>query len=215
MLTSEEKTPLELAVEKGNREIVLLLLSCKNIDVNHNFDGTCLHKAVEKGNIEIIYLLLSCKNIDVNAIKETPGKDGKTALHIAILLKNIVVVKLLLTSRNIDVNLPTISRKYIPKGIDITSFDQEYMETNPDDESDINKFLEMNERNYRRSYSKIDYEPIKKDSPLYLAVESNEIEIVQLLLCQKGIDKSKTYILKKNENILKLFSFYEEIENLK
>ncbi|KAK8895295.1 hypothetical protein M9Y10_023741 [Tritrichomonas musculus] len=105
MLTSEEKTPLELAVEKGNREIVLLLLSCKNIDVNHNFDGTCLHKAVEKGNIEIIYLLLSCKNIDVNAIKETPGKDGKTALHIAILLKNIEVVKLLLTSRNI--------RKYI------------------------------------------------------------------------------------------------------
>lgn len=84
------KTALHVAVEKGNIEIVELLLSNPNININilsiskYFFfikigivvfflifvHRTALHIAIDKENMEIIKLLLENTNIDIN-LKET------------------------------------------------------------------------------------------------------------------------------------------------
>lgn len=78
------KTTLYLAIEVGNVEIVRLILSVPNIDVNEKsiffslflivflklffFNGrTPLHLAVEKQHLDIIKLLLQHKGIDKKA----------------------------------------------------------------------------------------------------------------------------------------------------
>lgn len=75
------KTALYIAIEKGNIEIVKLLLKNEKIDVNisnrikwhesgtdncNQYEKTALFLAIEKENIEIIELLLSNNKIDVN-----------------------------------------------------------------------------------------------------------------------------------------------------
>ena len=125
-----KKTALFLAVEKENFEIVKLLLSNENVDVNcscsfeydpeHHIkeEQTPLLMAVSKQNIEIIGLLLSNNKIDVNCVgnyidnyigyeNETHYEcsDEKliTALSIAIQNQNIEIIKLLL-QKNIDMD---------------------------------------------------------------------------------------------------------------
>lgn len=78
-----EKTALNVAIEKGNIDIVKLLLSNPKIDINivsneyNYFSGnreilkekyakTALFKAVEKENVEIVKLLLERPEININ-----------------------------------------------------------------------------------------------------------------------------------------------------
>ena len=65
------KTALYLAVEKGNVDIVKLLLSCNKLDINITNNGkTALFLAVEKENAEIVKLLLTHDKIKVNIINK-------------------------------------------------------------------------------------------------------------------------------------------------
>ncbi|KAK8899206.1 hypothetical protein M9Y10_001510 [Tritrichomonas musculus] len=103
---------LHMAVDNNDTEIVKLLLSHPNIDVNilsksKNVSETALHRAVYKGNEEIIELLLSHPKIDVNI----PTKDSKsytngnkTALHIAYQKEKTKIIKLLLQRNDINVD---------------------------------------------------------------------------------------------------------------
>lgn len=82
-------TPLYVAVKKGNIEIVKLLISRKELDVNmkseidyifsnkiliiifameffFSFNVTPLYEAIDQNSIEMVQLLLSRKEIDVN-----------------------------------------------------------------------------------------------------------------------------------------------------
>ena len=71
-------TALHVAVKKGNYEIIQLLLSCIEIDVNLDAvytikfniwqKKTPLLIAIEKGFINIVQCLLQCDKIDVNKI---------------------------------------------------------------------------------------------------------------------------------------------------
>ncbi|KAK8849291.1 hypothetical protein M9Y10_018660 [Tritrichomonas musculus] len=115
----QQKSALHVAVEKENIDIIKLLLSCNDIDVNLLYKshlGSCieddqktaLHIAVKKSNPEIVKLLLSCKKIDVNCIKSKfrlPYYNNETALHIAVENENTEIVLLLLSCKNIDVNI--------------------------------------------------------------------------------------------------------------
>lgn len=76
-----QKTALSKAINKENLEMVALLMSNPQIDVNmkiiHNNDviwkyslnlkSTALIMAIEKGNLKIVKLLLSNPTIDINA----------------------------------------------------------------------------------------------------------------------------------------------------
>lgn len=114
----KKKTALHIAVEKGNIEIVKILLSFKKIDVNYImslyklpnlYNETPLHIAVRNGNVEIVKLLLSCKNIDLNIYWKsyllyccTSYREEMTALYMAVKNENLEIVKILCQNPSID-----------------------------------------------------------------------------------------------------------------
>lgn len=74
----KEKTPLFIAVEKSNIEIVKLLLNNDDVDINMKYvskiescniedEKTILHIVVENENIDILNLLLNSSKLDVNS----------------------------------------------------------------------------------------------------------------------------------------------------
>ena len=100
-------TPLHIACNAGNYDLVALLLSIKSIDVNvRNDDGyTPLHYACkndQNGQVKTVELLLLNRlTLDVNV----PNDDGLTPLHLACMYGLTKVVKLLLLEPNIDIDI--------------------------------------------------------------------------------------------------------------
>ncbi len=88
------------------REMVQLLLTCKNIDFNlQDFEGsTALMSAVRSGDEELVKLILE-QEVDVNIQEHQWGPGGHTALHVAVREEQDRIVEILLTARDIDVNL--------------------------------------------------------------------------------------------------------------
>jgi len=94
-------TPLHVAIEKENLEIVEFLIS-KGANVHvlrdwHN-GNTLLHWAAGKDNLDIVKLLVS-KGLDVNA----KDKGGLTPLHTAAKNPNVAIAEFLIT-QGADVN---------------------------------------------------------------------------------------------------------------
>lgn len=205
-------SPLFLAVNNENKEIVKLLLSNKNINVNqmsifyrysseriHDFqvDNTRfevnknpLHLAIEKGNIEIVKLLLQCEKIDINSLKiyKTYGDDDEcysnwlkiteqTPLHVAIEQNNIEIINLLLKNNKIDVNLLQTKLN------GTISFD------------DFEKWFDSDGSIYTNTRKNIDYfeNKIEKMSELHLAILKENIQIIKLLLSNRKIDVNLRY----------------------
>ena len=56
------------AIEKGNLDIIKLLLNNPKININQKFNGdkNALIYAIEKGNLDIVKLLLNNPKIDIN-----------------------------------------------------------------------------------------------------------------------------------------------------
>ena len=110
-----KKTLLYVATEKGYIEIVKLLLSFPNIDVNRYskdfaidlesneecISATALHCAVNYGELEIAKLLLSHKNIDTNKLDMKLTYEDSPLMS-AVKNNNLEMVKLLLESDKVD-----------------------------------------------------------------------------------------------------------------
>ena len=153
-----------IAIQEGNGEFVELLLSIPGIDVNKAFsDGmTPLHMAIQLGNVEIVNRLLSVTAIDVNK----PMKDDVTPLHMAIQLGNVEIVNQLLRVTEIEVK-----KTFLPMAIK-------------------NGFVKI----VNRLLPGIDVnEPVDdvELTPLILAIQSRQVEIVIMLLSVPGIDVNK------------------------
>ena len=114
----KEKTPLYIAAEKGNEEIVRQLLEVEGIDVNKAptsgyYEGkTPLYIAAVKGNEEIVRQLLEVEGIDVNKAPTSGYYEGKTSLYIAAEKGNEEIVRQLLEVEGIDVNKAPTSGYY-------------------------------------------------------------------------------------------------------
>ena len=96
-------TPIVLAVERNNIEIVKILLKIPGIDVNlADDDGeTPIMLAIYGCNVEIVKLLLAVPGININ----WKNKNGDTPIMLAIEQTcNAEIVKLLLQVPGIDVN---------------------------------------------------------------------------------------------------------------
>ncbi len=98
----ENATPLSIATEDGNINVVNTLLNRHDIKVNiPRKDGaTPLFIAAQYGQIDMVRALLDHKDIEVNNARN----DGATPLLIATQEGKIDVVKALLKHRNINVN---------------------------------------------------------------------------------------------------------------
>ncbi len=162
-------TPLQYSIEKGDIEIIQILLNNDKIDVNiknkiykdSKYDRSIissLYYAVQNGKTEIVQLLLENEKVndDTPNIYEHYNSDGnaqciykveRKVLHIAIEKGFIDIVKLLLNSEKINVNDAKIDFNY--------SDDKEGCFTM------VNK-TEM--------------------SPLNIAIYKNNIDIIKLLL---------------------------------
>lgn len=97
-----EKTPLCLAVDKQLIDIVKLLLSNANIQVNTPFTYE-------------LYSLFEKEYFNSDNCTEKPRMEElnyftKTALHIASINGNVEIVKLLLTNQSLDINVLSITK---------------------------------------------------------------------------------------------------------
>ena len=121
-----------MAVEKGNLEIVQLLLSSSKIDVNlknkkyskmnaipgnkekdedygyacsEDSEKTALYIAIEHANDKIVKQLLSREDIDVNMkCKPNPNQE-RAPLHLSASLKNVEITSLLVNHKGIDIDI--------------------------------------------------------------------------------------------------------------
>ena len=96
-------TPLWMAVEFNVIDVVKLLLSKKDVDVNHVpiENLSALQLASSSGHLEIVTSLLAHKQIDVNF----RDRMGRTALALAAMKDHDNVIQLLLNHKHLDVNL--------------------------------------------------------------------------------------------------------------
>ena len=84
---NEKKTPLIVAIEKGNQQMVEILVKQPNININSKYESnysrvkfikTGLFIAVEKGYSQIVQILLNHKNIKVNEENIENEENKKT-----------------------------------------------------------------------------------------------------------------------------------------
>jgi ankyrin repeat protein len=154
-------TPMFCAVENGHKEIVELLLSTGEVDVNaqDQHGWTVLIKAVKGGHKDIVELLLSIRKIDVNVQNEYM----RTVLIEAVERGNKEIVKLLLGTGEVDVN----AQDQYGWTVLIEAVERGYIEI-------VELLL---------STGKVDVDvKVRGWTPLSLAASQGHREIVQLLL---------------------------------
>lgn len=105
-------------IETTKLQVISLLLSHKNTDVNYDSKedcGTPLIYAIEHQKKDLITLLLSNPNIDVNAKSIINSKDGysteKNPLSVALENNYKETALLLLNHPKIDVNIKVLQKK--------------------------------------------------------------------------------------------------------
>ncbi|OQR88940.1 ankyrin 2,3/unc44 [Thraustotheca clavata] len=211
-LNEEGMTPLQLAAQAGMDKIVDLISEC-GVDVNHqNKDGqTTLHFAAKQGSFEIVKKLLA-----LNAQIDIRSWNGDTPLHFATMSGNENIVQLLLDA-GADMDQPN-QNAFIPEMLG---------------SSLIIRQIFQDKRKYRQQKTKIisailegsihcvktllaeggDCNTIDEsgNSLLHLSIETNQIEMVRLLLNQPNIDKHKMNTNKDTPILFAIKLGYREI----
>ena len=200
----ESRTALFMAIEKGNIEIIKLLLNNDKLDINvinefyngtYFVDETVLHVAIEKENIEIIKLLLNNDKLDVNTFRSEVNYDGeKTALFMAIEKENVEIVELLLKNDKIDVNIPytyDVVEEMVPLYLAIENENVEIVKLLLNKENINVNFLNKYEN---EKYEKYENNQIKRKAhnglktALFLAIEKENVEIVKFIISNELLD---------------------------
>ena len=231
-IKSGQLTSFYHAIEKGNSEIIDLLLKNEEIDFNiMNTIKTETKEFYEK------YRRYQNGNIYRWRVKTTK-KEEKTAFYLAVEKENLGVIQNLLSLEKVDVNIPNTIETNIDSDKDEYSFgntDSE-LETTVETEIktafyfvvenenlDILNLLLTNEKinvnipcKYNEKYDLSCYNcPRKNDeyetekTAFYLAVEYKNLEILKVLLSNEKIDINNGF---KKDEIIKEFKPEEEGE---
>ncbi|GHT93616.1 hypothetical protein FACS1894122_09080 [Alphaproteobacteria bacterium] len=175
-----KKTPLMEACDCGRLDIVKLLLSNPKIRKVNRTDkkgSTAFMYACSSSNVELVQYFLSNKKIDINKV----NKDGDTALTNA----SAEVVELLLRQKDIKVDSglllhccksPTYCRNTDSEN-EKTAKAVKLLLQLPGHSFDVNQIFDGGGHDR---------------TPLMFACESNNLELVRILLEQKDIDINKT-----------------------
>ena len=210
-------TPLVIAIVTNNLEIIKILLSHPEIDVNKcvkiENDGKISqftpfffeifnNEVIETTKLQVISLLLSHKNTDVNYDSK---EDCGTPLIYAIEHQKKDLITLLLSNPNIDVNAKSI----------INSKDGYSTEKNPLSVALENNYKEtalllLNhpkiDVNIKILHKKIDFSQIKHRALLHIAIHKENINVIKAILDNPNVDlniKSSERTIKNNDTIEK------------
>ena len=184
--STDEATPLYLAITRGHENVAIILLEAEDIDPNarccinedeetdsSEYDEeqeTLLHAAARMGNEVTVRKLLE-KGADVNAERST---DEATPLYLAITRGHENVAIILLEAEDIDPN----ARCCINDEEQETSL---HAAARMGNEVTVRKLLEKGaDVNVERSTDEA--------TPLYLAIDRDHESIVIVLLAVEGID---------------------------
>ena len=184
--STDEATPLYLAITRGHENVAIILLEAEDIDPNarccinedeetdsSEYDEeqeTLLHAAARMGNEVTVRKLLE-KGADVNAERST---DEATPLYLAITRGHENVAIILLEAEDIDPN----ARCCINDEEQETSL---HAAARMGNEVTVRKLLEKGaDVNVERSTDEA--------TPLYLAIDRDHASIVIVLLAVEGID---------------------------
>lgn len=229
--------PLHLAVKKNEPQIVKLLLKKPEVDVNSLYESrklalftnTALNMAVEQENVDIVRLLLYHPNINVNIkytyMKNVPYKTEEkkdmTALFIAIEKRNIEITKLLLNRPEIDVNYPfssSMKKGYsVYQGIDTLEIKKTplFLAIENGDNNIVDFLLMKNNINvnepsenikcnkYKDNSGEISNEKKELLSPLFLAIQKNNVKIVDHLLLKPQIDLNFECLIQNQDGLIR------------
>ncbi len=198
---------LSLAIKGKNFEIIKLL---RRIEITPEMKA--LFKAVEDGEINKVKRLLSTKKLGVNI----PNEDGNTSLMIAVLKNNIPMAEELLRMKS---------------GINIRNNYGQTSITLAIDKSNLKMLQTLLNNSY---YLNIDIDQLNNngDTPLMLALKTNNIDFIKAILAEvpdlsimnnkkKTVQdlansiknkKIKSNVLKLLEAAKKQFNFYKAIK---
>ncbi|KAK8892426.1 hypothetical protein M9Y10_029653 [Tritrichomonas musculus] len=184
----KEKSPLLIALQMKNMEMIKLLLSSPKIDVNKKYIKKKITGTVNNEN-RIDY---DDENNKIDIVKEL------SLLNIGISQKNYEFVELLLSNPDIDVNSEEIispSSDYMIKYTPLMKAIQQL-------ETKIALLLLSNSKiDVNCKMTKIkDNELITEKTALYAAIELNIPEIIQTLLLNKDIEVN-TIVTKRTYNM--------------
>ena len=195
----EGLTPLHVAIDKCNLEIVKLLLK-HNADPNrlNNYEDTPLYLAVSKGHLEIVKELL---NNGAEVDKRAP--HGVTPFSNAMMNNHITIAEILL--------------KY---GADVDAiFDSHWFDGstslhNAAFDGRLKKVEFLLEHN-----ANINAVDVNKCTPLHLAAQQNQVEVVNLLLLRGGNDMVikneegntafEIALANRNTKVVKMIAFHD------
>ena len=191
------ETALYIAAKTGRIEILKLLLSCKNIDINEystvfriydddestqKVKETALHCAVNNGDLEIVKILLNDERIDCNKYDEYYYCDIKrTPFWLAVYNENLAMAKLLLSYDKVDPNIENHCNNPFLLLLEVERENVEMVNLLLSCEKiDLNKTIIFNYWNLFK------WKLYTKETALFLAILRNNLEIVNLLLsCER------------------------------
>ena len=215
-IKNDEKTPLYLAIEKGNNEIIQLLLENEKIDLNVvNKIETKTDEYYEKYN-------KYKRGNTIGWSVSTTKKEEKTAFYLAVEKGNLELIKKMLSNEKVDINIVKKSETkiYDEKDAYVAATDSEIQETIEtefktalyyaveneklellnlllsNESIDVNLACKSDEY-YRLAYyneNRMENKYEVEKAPFYLAVEYKNIEIIKHLLQNKNVDINKYYI---------------------
>jgi len=181
-----------VACRNGHTDTVKLLLNDQRIDINKAHSGaTPFWIACREARIEIVKLLLNDQRIDINRT----SIDGETPFFVACQTEQIEIVKLLLSDERVDINKADYDGK-TPFSIACTFGKTEVVKLLLNDQR-----VDLNKANYdgetplcgaclNACVMTFDHGWIE-DTPLHVACQNVDIEVLKLLLNDKRISIKK------------------------
>ncbi|KAH3761103.1 TKL protein kinase [Pelomyxa schiedti] len=168
-------TPLWIASHNGHINVVELLVTKGNADVNKATSGvgtTPLFVASQKGHIDVVELLVTKGNADVN---KATSDDGTTPLYVASHNGHINVVELLVTKGNADVNKARSNDGITPL----------YVASHNGHIDVVELLVTKGNADVNKATSDVGA------TPLYVASQNGHINVVELLVTKGNADVNK------------------------